>query len=80
MAPTKMTFYTAPGQQGNNYLPGDGKNMGFPKLEVGLSAMLKDDLTDYLAYNSLKVQKLWTYKQITFCVSYSSADPLSPPF
>jgi hypothetical protein len=34
------------------------KNMGFPKLEVGLSAMLKDDLTDNLAYNSLKVQKL----------------------
>jgi hypothetical protein len=32
--------------------------MGFPKLEVGLSAMSKDDLTDSLAYNSLKVQKL----------------------
>ena len=38
------------------------KNMGFPKLEVGLSAMSKDDLADSLAYNSLKVQKLWTYK------------------
>jgi hypothetical protein len=34
------------------------KNMGFSKLEVGLSAMLKDDLADSLAYNSLKVQKL----------------------
>jgi hypothetical protein len=34
------------------------KNIGFPKLEVGLSAMSKDDLTDSLAYNSLKVQKL----------------------
>jgi hypothetical protein len=34
------------------------KNMGFPKLEVGLCAMSKDDLTDSLAYNSLKVQKL----------------------
>jgi hypothetical protein len=34
------------------------KNMGFPKLEVGLSAMSKDDLADSLAYNSLKVQKL----------------------
>jgi hypothetical protein len=33
------------------------KNMGFPKLEAGLSAMSKDDLTDSLAYNSLKVQK-----------------------
>jgi hypothetical protein len=31
------------------------RNMGFPKLELGLSAMLKDDLTDSLAYNSLKV-------------------------
>jgi hypothetical protein len=34
------------------------KSMGFPKLEVGLSAMSKDDLTDSLAYNSLKVQNL----------------------
>jgi hypothetical protein len=33
------------------------KNMGFPKLEAGLSAMSKDDLADNLAYNSLKVQK-----------------------
>jgi hypothetical protein len=32
------------------------KNMGFSKLEVGLSAMSKDDLVDSLAYNSLKVQ------------------------
>jgi hypothetical protein len=34
------------------------KNMGFLKLEVGLSAISKDDLVDSLAYNSLKVQKL----------------------
>jgi hypothetical protein len=34
------------------------KNIGFPKLEVGLSAMSNDDLADNLAYNSLKVQKL----------------------
>jgi hypothetical protein len=33
------------------------KNMGFPKLKTGLSAMSKDDLADSLAYNSLKVQK-----------------------
>jgi hypothetical protein len=33
------------------------KNMGFPKLEAGLSAMSKDDLADSLAYNSLKVRK-----------------------
>jgi chromosome segregation ATPase len=38
------------------------KSMGFPKLEEGLSAMLKDDLADSLAYNSIKVQKLLTLK------------------
>jgi hypothetical protein len=32
------------------------RNIGFPKLEVGLSAMSKDDLADSLAYNGLKVQ------------------------
>jgi hypothetical protein len=32
-------------------------NMGFPKLEAGLSAMSKNDLADSLAYNSLKVRK-----------------------
>jgi hypothetical protein len=31
------------------------KNMGYPKLELGLSAISKDDLADSLAYNSLKV-------------------------
>jgi hypothetical protein len=56
------------------------KNMGFLKLEVGLSAMSKDDLADSLAYNSLKVRKLWTYRQIISCVFYSCADPLSPLF
>ena len=30
------------------------RNMGYPKLELGLSAMSKDDLADSLAYNSLK--------------------------
>jgi hypothetical protein len=30
-------------------------NMGYPKLELGLSAMTKDQLVDSLAYNSLKV-------------------------
>jgi hypothetical protein len=33
------------------------KNMGFPKLEAGVSAMSKDDLADNLACNSLKVRK-----------------------
>ena len=32
------------------------KNIGFPKLKVGLSAMSKDELADNLAYNSLKVR------------------------
>jgi hypothetical protein len=31
------------------------KNMGFPKLELGLSAMTKHEVADSLAYNSLKV-------------------------
>jgi hypothetical protein len=31
------------------------RNMGYPKLELGLSTMSKDDLADSLAYNSLKV-------------------------
>jgi hypothetical protein len=31
------------------------KNMGFSKLELGLSAMSNDELADSLAYNSLKV-------------------------
>jgi hypothetical protein len=34
------------------------RNMGFLKLEAGLSAMSKDDLADSLTYNILKVQKL----------------------
>jgi hypothetical protein len=34
------------------------RSMGFPKLEVGLCVMTKDDLTDSLAYNRLKVRKL----------------------
>jgi hypothetical protein len=32
------------------------RNMGFPKLEIGLSTMSKDDLADNLAYNSLNVK------------------------
>jgi hypothetical protein len=34
-------------------------NMGYPKLELGLSAMTKDQLANSLAYNSLKVCILW---------------------
>jgi hypothetical protein len=32
-----------------------GRSMGFPKLEDGLSILLKDDLADSLAYNSIEV-------------------------
>jgi hypothetical protein len=38
------------------------KNMGFPKLELGLSVMSKDELADSLAYNSLKVYILLLVK------------------
>jgi hypothetical protein len=31
------------------------RNMGFPKLEEGLSVLSKDELADRLAYNSIKV-------------------------
>jgi hypothetical protein len=34
------------------------KNMVFSKLELGLSAMSKDELADSLAYSSLKVYTL----------------------
>jgi hypothetical protein len=34
-------------------------NIGYPKLELGLSAMLKDQLADSLAYNSLKGCMFW---------------------
>jgi hypothetical protein len=33
-------------------------NVGYPKLELGLSAMTKDQFADSLAYNSLKVRIL----------------------
>jgi hypothetical protein len=56
------------------------RNIGFPKLKVGLSAMSKDDLADSLTYNSLKVQKLLTYEQIIF-VSFTLVLILFlPPF
>jgi hypothetical protein len=36
-------------------------NMGFSKLELGLSAMSKDQLADSLTSNSLKVCKFWLH-------------------
>jgi hypothetical protein len=38
------------------------KNMGYPKLELGLSTMSKDDLADSLAYNILKVHIFFVVK------------------
>jgi hypothetical protein len=38
------------------------KSIGFSKLEASLSTMSKDDFADNLAYNSMKVHKLWTLK------------------
>jgi hypothetical protein len=38
------------------------KNMGYPKLELDLSTMSKDDLADSLAYNNLKVHILFSCK------------------
>jgi hypothetical protein len=35
-------------------------NIGYPKLELGLSVMSKDQLADNLAYNSLKVCIFWS--------------------
>jgi hypothetical protein len=50
------------------------KNMGFPKLEAGLSAMSKDDLANSLPYNSegTKVMKL----KIDYLVLCSRADSI----
>jgi hypothetical protein len=48
------------------------KSMGFPKLEAGLCAMTKDDLADSLAYNSLKVQKLYIWKFMNFELFFCS--------
>jgi hypothetical protein len=46
-------------------------NVGYSKLELGLSAMTKDQLADSLAYNSLKVRIFYLVgKQIIF-VTYS---------
>jgi hypothetical protein len=48
------------------------RSMVFPKLEAGLCAMTKDDLADSLAYNSLKVQKLYIWKFMNFELFFCS--------
>jgi hypothetical protein len=42
--------------------------MGYPKLELGLSAMTKDQLADNIAYNSLKFAH-FEFTFDTFCYS-----------
>jgi hypothetical protein len=48
------------------------RSMGSPKLEAGLCAMTKDDLAYSLAYNSLKVQKLYIWKFMNFELFFCS--------
>jgi hypothetical protein len=52
-------LYCLPDNKETNVCREMMNNMGFPKLEVGLSAMTKDQLADDLAFNSLKVCKFW---------------------
>jgi hypothetical protein len=42
------------------------RNIGIPKLEVGLSTMSKDDLVDSLTYNSLKVKIFQLINRLLF--------------
>jgi hypothetical protein len=48
-------FYYLPDNKEINVCREIMDNMGYPKLELGLSAMPKDQLVDRLAYNNLKV-------------------------
>jgi hypothetical protein len=43
-----------------------GRSFGFPTLEDGLSVLLKDELADSLAYNSIKVQKSIFYLKTNY--------------
>jgi hypothetical protein len=52
-------FYCLSYSKENNVCREMMDNMGYPKLEFGLSAMTKDRLADSLAYNSLKVYTFW---------------------
>jgi hypothetical protein len=48
-------LYCLPDNKEINVLPRNDDNIGYLKLELGLSAMMKDQLAYSLAYNSLKV-------------------------
>jgi hypothetical protein len=51
-------------------------NIGYPKLELVLSAMTKDQLADNLAYNSLKVCMFSFPLLLIFCYASFSANNL----
>jgi hypothetical protein len=53
------------------------RNIGFPKLDVSLSSMSKDDLADSLTYNSLKVKMFRLINTLLFA---SFMIVLIPPF
>jgi hypothetical protein len=48
-------LYCLPNNKEIHVCRGIMDNIGYPKLELGLSAMSKDQLADSLAYNSLNV-------------------------
>ena len=48
-------------------------NMGFPKLELGLSALSKDQLANRLAFSSLKVCKFWLRALVLSKLFFSSS-------
>jgi hypothetical protein len=52
-------LYCLPDNKEINVYREMASNIGYPKLEVGLSVMSKDQLADSLAYNSLKMCIFW---------------------
>jgi uncharacterized protein YcgL (UPF0745 family) len=49
-------LYCLPGDKEISVCQEMSDSIGYPKLELGLSVMSKDQLADNLAYNSLKVR------------------------
>jgi hypothetical protein len=53
-------LYCLPDNKEINVCQEMADNIGYPKLELGLSVMSKDQLADNLAYNSMKVCIFWS--------------------
>ena len=53
-------LYCLPNKKEINVCPEMANNIGYPKLELGLSVMSNDQLADSVAYNSLKVCIFWS--------------------